>query len=169
MKFSRISSMTFINENIHLVFDAKTNRNGFLKFFYIFFVIQVAYFTSSSAKLMNKRTHKAPIIIIEQIQKVVAAFRPGYLQINSGKNLFYLVIKLFAVGDDKYSCSDYVFQNPFCKPDHCKRFSRPLSMPDNTALISGKPFLAALDCIELIITADFFNTRIIDDKVMNYV
>jgi hypothetical protein len=42
-------------------------------------------------------------------------------------------------------------------------------MPDNTALISGKPFLAALDCIELIITADLFNARIIDDKVMNYV
>ena len=42
-------------------------------------------------------------------------------------------------------------------------------MPDNTALISGKSFLATLDSIELIITADFFNARIIDYKVMNYI
>lgn len=37
-------------------------------------------------------------------------------------------------------------------------------MPDNSALISGKSFLAAFDCIKLVVTADFLDAGIINNE-----
>ena len=94
------------------------------------------------------------------------ALCPSNIFVDPIKNLFNLFVEFGPVGDDEHACSRDGFEDRFREPDHCEAFSAALRVPDDTAFSASYIFLRGFDTEELVVSADFLDTSIEYDEVV---
>ena len=95
-----------------------------------------------------------------------AALCPSNVFVDPIKDLFNLFVEFGPVSDDKHACVRDSFKDRFREPDHREAFSAALCMPDDAAFSASYIFLRGFDPEELVVSADFLDTSVEYDEVV---
>ena len=163
VKLTGMRPVALVNEDGEVALDRKARRQGGLDLGYVLFhrlrvedVVVLAPIAAVTAKLVDKRTEEPPARgVVDAPDKILSALRADDLLVHSLEELFNLLVKFIAVGDNQYAPVGITLDKKLGENDHLNRLAGALRMPDDAALALGGARKRTLDAVVLAVAGNF--------------
>ncbi len=167
MQPAGLSAMALVYKNEQVAFGAEVLGQAVAQLCNECSRALLAFIVLLPAKLMHQRAHQPGRRLIQGMHKIGATLGAVDCFAHPVKYLLYLLVQLFAVGDNQHSGVGNVLPNPLGQPHHGQAFAGALRVPDNAALAPINMAFTGLHAKKLIVPAGFFDAGVKHNKIVN--